>query len=318
MAAMELRHLRYFQAVAEALNFTKAAAQLRVAQPALSRQVQDLEDEIGVDLLVRSPRGVALTAEGKLFLAEVKDLLTRADEAVEKVRALARGEYGELHVGYAPTPTSEILPRALASFQEAAPRVHVVLHDLAGDEMYAGLREGALHLAITAQSAWDAPITGVAYEELRQYPFCVALAPGHRFAKLKAVSLAEVASEPLVALRKRDYSEYHVILDRIFAPSKLRLRIAAEVDGANTLITGVESGRGVAVVTELFRGITGDRLLYRPITGCPIAQSVGIATAAQGDITPAGEKFREVLRDVAKGLGTASGRKGTASVRGKR
>src|SRR5208283_651645 len=98
---MELRHLRYFLAVSEALSFTKAAAQLRVAQPALSRQVQNLEDEIGVDLLKRSPRGVTLTAEGKLFLEETRDLLNRAEESVEKVRALARGHYGDLHVGYA-------------------------------------------------------------------------------------------------------------------------------------------------------------------------------------------------------------------------
>ena|SRR5438034_9651337 len=97
---MELRHLRYFLAVGEALNFTKAAAQLRVAQPALSRQVQDLEEEIGVDLLKRSPRGVTLTGKGKFFLDEVRELLKRADESVEKVRALARGEYGELRVGY--------------------------------------------------------------------------------------------------------------------------------------------------------------------------------------------------------------------------
>src|SRR5258705_2930155 len=90
---MELRHLRYFVAVAEALNFTKASARLRVAQPALSRQMTDLEDEIGVDLMKRSPRGVTLTAEGKLFLDEVRELLKRADESVEKVRALARGEY---------------------------------------------------------------------------------------------------------------------------------------------------------------------------------------------------------------------------------
>jgi DNA-binding transcriptional LysR family regulator len=90
-AAMELRHLRYFLAVAEALNFTKAAGKLRIAQPALGRQIRDLEDEIGVDLLKRSPRGVTLTAEGKLFLEEARDLLRRADESVKKVRALARG-----------------------------------------------------------------------------------------------------------------------------------------------------------------------------------------------------------------------------------
>ena len=122
---MELRHLRYFLAVGEALKFTTAAAQLRVAQPALSRQVQDLEDEIGVDLLRRSPRGVTLTAEGKLFLEEVRELLKRANESVEKVRALARGEYGKLHVGYAQVPTLEILPPALAAFQKAVPRVKV-------------------------------------------------------------------------------------------------------------------------------------------------------------------------------------------------
>ena len=81
---MELRHLRYFLAVAEALNFTKASARLRVAQPALSRQMTDLEDEIGVDLMKRSPRGVTLTAEGKLFLDEVRELLRRADESVER------------------------------------------------------------------------------------------------------------------------------------------------------------------------------------------------------------------------------------------
>src|SRR5213596_4389318 len=145
---MELRHLRYFLAVGEALNFTKASSRLRVAQPALSRQMTDLEDEIGVDLMKRSPRGVTLTTEGKLFLDEVRELLRRADESVEKVRALARGEYGELHVGYAPTPTVEILPPALAAFQKAFPRVRVLLHDLSEQELIEGLRNGKLELAL--------------------------------------------------------------------------------------------------------------------------------------------------------------------------
>jgi DNA-binding transcriptional LysR family regulator len=99
---MELRHLRYFAAVAEALNFTRAAAHLHVAQPALSRQVADLEEELGVDLLRRTSHGVLLTAEGKLFLEEARAILKRADESVAKVRALARGELGELQVGYVP------------------------------------------------------------------------------------------------------------------------------------------------------------------------------------------------------------------------
>src|ERR1700749_4662206 len=97
---MELRHLRYFVAVAEMLNFTKAATRLRVAQPALSRQVSDLEEELGVDLLKRTSHGVTLTAEGQLFLEETRVILKHADEAVMKVRALARGEFGELQVGF--------------------------------------------------------------------------------------------------------------------------------------------------------------------------------------------------------------------------
>src|SRR3954464_6000673 len=169
---MELRHLRYFLAVGEALTFTKAAAQLRIAQPALSRQVQDLEDEIGVDLMKRSPRGVTLTAEGKLFLDEVRELLKRVDESVEKVRALARGEYGELHVGYAPSPTVEILPPALAAFQKSVPRVKVLLHDLSSDELIAGLENATLELAVMIQPL-GGQTAGIEFELLRTYPMCV-------------------------------------------------------------------------------------------------------------------------------------------------
>jgi len=116
--------------------------------------MQDLEAEIGVVLLKRSPRGVTLTAEGKLFLEEARDVLRRADESVKKVRALARGEYGELHVGYAPTPTVEILPGALAAFQKAVPEVKVLLHDMSSDEILDGLHNGGLQLAVTA---WPLP-----------------------------------------------------------------------------------------------------------------------------------------------------------------
>jgi DNA-binding transcriptional LysR family regulator len=215
---MELRHLRYFLAVGEALKFTKAAAQLRVAQPALSRQVQDLEDEIGVDLLRRGPRGVTLTAEGKLFLEEVRELLKRADESVERVRALARGEYGELHVGYVQVPTVEILAPALAAFQKAVPRVKVVLHDLASDELITGLQNATLELAVMVQLTGE-QIAGIEFELLRTYQWCVALSAAHPFARLKSIPLEKVAAQPLVVLRRKDYSEYHRILERMFALS---------------------------------------------------------------------------------------------------
>src|SRR5882724_11140972 len=200
---MELRHLRYFLAVGEALNFTKAAAQLRVAQPALSRQVQDVEDEIGVDLLKRSPRGVTLTAEGRLFLEEVRDLLGRVDGSVEKVRALARGEYGNLRVGYAPSPTVEILPPALAAFQKAVPRVKLLLHDLSSDELITGLRDASLELVIMVEPIGE-QTAGIEFESLRTYPPCVALTAAHPFARLKSIPLEKLAAEPLVGFRRKD------------------------------------------------------------------------------------------------------------------
>ena len=297
---MELRRLRNFLAVGEALNFTKAAAQLRVGQPALSRQVQDLEDEIGVDLLRRSPRGVTLTAEGKLFLDEVRDLLKRADESVEKVRALARGEYGELHIGYAPSPTVEILPPALAAFQKAVPQVKVLLHDLSSDELIAGLRNAALELAIMVEPIGE-QIAGIEFELLRTYPFCVALTAAHPLARLKSITLEKLAAEPLIGLRRKDYPEYYHILDRIFAPIRAKPRIAVECDSASSLITEVEAGRGITLATTIFKLVAGKRLIYRPLTGTAEALAVGIARATKGDVTPAGEKFCEILRMISDG-----------------
>src|SRR5271157_1450984 len=298
--AMELRHLRYFLAVSEALSFTKAAAQLRVAQPALSRQVQALEDEIGVDLLRRSPRGVTLTAEGKLFLQEVCQLLKRADEAVEKVRALARGEYGELHVGYAAVPTAEILPPALAAFRKAIPHVRVLLHDLPSDELMAGLHNATLELAIVVQPTGE-QAAGIEFKSLRVYPPCVALSAAHPFARLKTIPLEKVAGEPLVGLRRKDYSDYHRVLDRIFAPLSAKPRIAVECDSVSSLILEVEAGRGIAVVTEVLKRVAGKRLLYRPLTGTTEAPAVGIARATNGDVTPAGERLCKILRQISRG-----------------
>jgi len=301
---MELRHFRYFLAVAEALNFTKAAALLRVAQPALSRRVQDLEDEIGVDLLKRSPRGVVLTAEGKVFLDKTRHILKLADESVEQVRALARGEEGELHMGYAPAPTVEILPPALAAFQKAFPRVRVLLHDLSEQELIDGLRNGRLELALMPRGTGLQSV-GLEFETLRSYPICVAVAPTHRFARLKTITLEMVATEAMIGFNRKDYPEYYVGLDRIFEPLGIKPRVVVECDSSSSLITEIETGRGVAIASPVLRHASGKRLLYRPLTGTTEVLSVGIARAIKGDVTPAGEKFCEILRKTSDGATTA-------------
>ena len=120
---MELRHLRYFVAVAEAENVSRAALKLHVSQPPLSRQIRDLEDELGFPLLKRTAKSVSLTEAGRTFLNEARAVLQRADEGVKKARAVATAGETDLHVGYSPTPTAEILPKTLRGFRKAMPKV---------------------------------------------------------------------------------------------------------------------------------------------------------------------------------------------------
>lgn len=296
---MELRHLRYYIAVAEALNFTRAAEKLHVAQPALSKQVQDLEDEIGVDLLKRSPRGVTLTAEGALFLDEAREIISRADEAVAKTRALARGEYGTLNVGYAPSPSADLLPPALQRFQQAVPRVTVKLHDLAGDELAAGLRNGSLEIAIMVRPQ-EENAAGLLFEPLKSYPLMLAMLPGHPLAKARKISLEQVLDEKLVALRRNDYSDYHHLLDTLFAGQTRKPKIVAEYDSASSLLTAVESGRGLALLSQVMERIVGSRMKMRPLSGGTVGVEVGLCRAVKGDVTPAGEKFCDYVRKAAR------------------
>lgn len=299
---MELRHLRYFLAVAEALNFTRAAKELRIAQPGLGRQMQDLEDEIGVILLKRSPRGVTLTAEGKLFLEEARDMLRRADESVKKVRALARGQYGELHVGYAPTPTVEILPGALAAFQKAVPEVKVLLHEMSSDEILDGLHNGRLQLAVTAWPSAEY-FPDVEFESLKTYPVCAALSASHPLARLKTIPLEKIAVEPLITLNRKNYPDAHSMLEKLFQSLGVKPRIALECDSGSSVITAIEAGRGIALFHPLLKLFAGNRLCYRPVTGIAEVVPVGIVRARNGDVTPAGEKFCAILRKIAKGMG---------------
>jgi DNA-binding transcriptional LysR family regulator len=292
---MELRHLRYFLALGETLNFTKAAVRLRVAQPALSRQMRDLEDEIGVDLLRRSPRGLSLTPEGKLFLEEARELLKFSSESVKKVHAMVRGEYSELHIGY--RIYMETLPRALAAFQKARPGVKVLLHELPFDELMTGLRDAALELAVVLRPTRER-IAGIEFESLRTYPACVVLNAAHPLARLESIPLEKLTAEPIVGLQIDNYRGY---LDRIFASTGLKPRMVMECDTYGSVLIEVEAGRGIAFCAPIFKLADDKRVLYRRLTGTTESLSAGIARAKKGPVTPAGEEFCEILRKVSNG-----------------
>jgi DNA-binding transcriptional LysR family regulator len=291
---VELRHLRYFVAVAELNNVSKAAQKLRVAQPALSRQIRDLEDGLGVPLLERTTRGVTLTEAGRVFATEARAVLARADEAVKSAKAVARGESGELHLGYAPSPSAELLPRALHAFQNAAPGVRVVLHDASSGEMLRGLRDGTLHAALLVRPCEDS-LRGLKFEALQSYPACVAVAPSHPLARQATVGLEKLLAEKLVAYARSDYGDYHAMLECLFAPVGGMPAIAEECDGATSLIAAVEARRGVAIVPSVLRCLAGGRLKLRPLAPPPEPLVVGYAHRAE-PATPAARRLIETLR----------------------
>jgi DNA-binding transcriptional LysR family regulator len=262
---MELRHLRYFVAVAEAENVSRAALKLHVSQPGVSRQVRDLEAELGVPLFERGAKSLRLTAAGGAFLTEARAVLQRAEEAVARARALAAAGAGEINIGYAPSLTVRLLPPALRKFQAQFPKVRAVLHDLSTEEMLAGLSEGRLDLALTVRPR-AALLRGLRFQELARYGMRVAVAPTHALAQAATVSLEQVGREPLLAYSRKDYPEYHAMLAKLFGSNGRQPRLAGEHDSVTSLITAIESGHGFALVPECLACMVGDRLRLIPLS----------------------------------------------------
>ncbi len=291
---MELRHLRYFVAVAETENVSRAAVKLRVSQPGISRQIRDLEDELGVQLFERSAKSIKLTDAGATFLAEAKSVLQRAAEAVSAAKAVARGERGEIQVGYAPTPTVELLPCALHTFQNIAPGVRVTLHDLSTEEMLRGLSDGKLHLCLMVRPQ-PAASRRLRFELLREYETCVAMSKSHPLARARVVRLEQVVTEPLVAYSRADYPDYHTMIEEVFRPLGRKPRVVEEHDSAPGLIAAAEVGRGLAIVPSCMATLTGNRLKLRPVKPQPVPMQVGVAYDPKR-LPPAAQKFITAAR----------------------
>ena len=296
--AVELRHLRYFVAVAEMENVSRAALKLHVSQPALSRQIRDLEDEIGFSLLERTAKSVRLTDAGRVFLDDARALLQHADETVTKARAVASAEPTELHVGYSPTPFAEILPKILRAFQRAMPNVHVRLHDWSNNAIRDGLHDGRLQLGLIVPPAKANSMRDLRYEELFHQRVCVAVAPQHPFARRRAVPIAEVAAERLIGLTREDYPNYYDYLSIIFSKVKQKPRVIEEHDSMSGIMSAVEAGTGVAIGAD-FGYSFGNRVKFLHLTPEPKPVTVGIVMP-KGRLSSAAEKFWQCAKEASK------------------
>jgi DNA-binding transcriptional LysR family regulator len=290
---MELRHLRYFVAVAQEENVSRAALKLHVSQPALSRQIRDLEEEIGFLLLERNAKSVRLTEAGRVFLAEARAVLERVEAAVRVAREVADGS-GELHIGYAPSLTARMLPGTLRAFHAELPRVRVKLHDLSTEEMVTGLREKNLQIAFVVQPT-KAMLRDLRFEQLTRDPMRLAVAPNHPLARKREVTLAEAAREPLITYGRKDYPEYHECLRALFRQARLKPDIAEEHESVSSLIAAVEAGSGVAFVAQSVECVAGVRLKLLPLSPPLEPLVIGAVFLKTALSTPA-QRFLELAK----------------------
>lgn len=263
---MELRHLRYFVAVAEELNYRKASERLRVAQPALSSQIKDLEFEVGVRLLDRDTGGVRLTDAGAAFLEEARLIVAHAAAAVGVAREAAKGRRGRLVVGYFAPIFMGLMPASLKAFREKFPEVEVVLMELPIVDQVTALEDGTIQIAFAVGGTIPLP-RNVKSLTVARSPIRVVVQRGHRFARMKTVPLAELQGEVLLCFspRKGTGSVHGDIIRRVFAEHGVTIKLPRQIEGVESFRATLESGLGVSLIAESGSLSQSSELVLRPL-----------------------------------------------------
>ena len=193
---MELRHLRYFMAVGEELSFTRAAERLHIAQPPLSQQIKQLEEELGVTLLQRGARPLRLTGAGEVLLQRSRALLADLDAAIAETRRTGRGQTGKLSVGFAGSAMYVFLPDVINTFREACPNVELNLHEMLASEVAQALQERKIDVGFARPQL--PPLDHIAQRLILEEPYLAALPKRHRLAGRTLIALSDLADEPFV------------------------------------------------------------------------------------------------------------------------
>ncbi len=272
---MELRHLRYFVAVAEELNFSRAAERLHVSQPPLSRQIRDLENELKVTLLERDRQGVRLTQAGRGILTRARKLLHDAEALLNAARRIDQEKHDDLQIGYAPSPAAEVISTVLSRYRKLSSGANIALHDMFEAEILAGLRSRRLDAALTLRPSPGA-MHGLKFEPVRSYPAGIICSLEEPMALETSVKPSSVRRRDLVTYRAKKFPNYFQWLSKVLGVRRNELRIGAECDDALGIVAAVESGRGIAVTGQFITAITGRRVRFVPFVGIEHSLEVGL------------------------------------------
>lgn len=296
---MELRHLRYFVAVAEELNFGRAARRLNIAQPPLSRQIRDLEREVGTPLFERGSRGVELTHAGRAFLPEVRLTLAQAERAQRTAQRAAQGETGRLRVGFVEAAThSGILPDVLSFFRMHLPAIGLSLLEMDSAQQSEALRDGRIDFGIAA----GAPLDGDRWlhaEQVYSEPLLLAVPAGHPLDGRKRFTLADLAGEPFVLIPRYAGAALHDDIIARCRDAGFSPHVAQEAAGWHTMVSLVSAGVGLAFVPASLARDQRGGVAFRMLRELGLSLEL-VAVWRRGEKSPVRERFLTTLRAVGR------------------
>lgn len=287
---MELRHLRYFIAVAEELHFTKAAQRLHIAQPPLSQQIQQLEAELKVKLFHRqTKRLVQLTEAGKVFLQEAYQLLVQLETSVALTQRIARGQTGQLRIGFTSLVIYDLLPLILQEFHQQFQEVELVLRELTTSQQEQALKDSLIHVGFAHPPLEDDTLS---YKCIHKQTLVVALPSTHSLAQQEQISVRSLLSEPLIVFPRYLAPGLYDQIMSLFGQENCQPNITQSAIQMQTIIALVSARMGVAIIPSSLQNLQRPGVAYRPI----VEQVPVIETAViwqQNSLTPILENFLE-------------------------
>lgn len=294
---MELRHLRYFVAVAEELHFGRAARRLHVVQSAVSQQVQKLEQEVGVELLSRSRRRVSLTEPGRAFFEQAQRILSDADDAVVIARRAAAGETGRLRVGYVDGAVYLRLPEILRRYRERHPEVTLRIMELSRGAQREALRRGRLDVGLFALPEEH---TDLDSERVAVTPLVAALPDSHPLGHRRSLRLQELKGEPWILFPRRVGSYYLELVLAACAAAGFSPNIVQEAGQLNTLAALAGAGLGVTLLPRSVAERQNAGIVALPLAGDPPLLPLHVVWR-RGRLSSTAERFLEAAVGVRDG-----------------
>ena len=293
---MDLRQMKYFLALAEELNFGRAATRLHMAQPPLTRQIRALEEELDTVLFVRTTKGVELTAAGQALLEEVPNILSLATRARERTQRAGQGLIGQLDVGLFGSGVLDVIPRLLAGFHRARPDVRIALHNLTKAEQLQALRERRITIGFNRLVPAE---PGLLVQTVLQEKLVVALPDTHRLCARSEIALHELDGEPMISYPNTPLPGLAQEVANAFHREGLRLNVVQSVEDVLTCVALVAGGFGACITTQSAMRLRLPGVEYRPLRSRHLRDIELSCLYRTDDASPVLAAFLEVVRDFA-------------------